>query len=431
MLRVTRGKQKDQIFELSKVENKIGRAADNEVRLGDWFVSKHHAEIVRKGMVYVVRDLASWRHTMVNGQIVDEQVLKPGDEIQFGPKIAMVFEVADGTAAREGTGRKPVELEGFDQPLPIAGADPGTPLPLAGSGRLSKSAFEPFPGDGNFSGHQGPHKNGSARDPQLDEGWEDDLDPDEFPSEEDSRASTPSVEDFDDESDGGFRAEDNEPESIAADDLDVAPVRLEDEGLEVAGGWEVAAARAGGADVSDAFEASSSRAGASDSWSPKSAEAIRLDQEDGDAVAQVSGDEVEWVEGFDATINPDASARNPSAPAENVSEDVVATLDSPGLESPAFQDEDDRKQPAVGIDAAADESIGGRTGSPFDGESTSALKGAALVNSIMETFGPEKGSVRSDVEMWVGALGNPSRIIRKQAQRQLQKLTGQVYDIEP
>jgi len=49
----------------------------------------------------------------------------------------------------------------------------------------------------------------------------------------------------------------------------------------------------------------------------------------------------------------------------------------------------------------------------------------------MEEHGDGKTLDRSEVEIWVKALHNPSKVIRKQAQRRLQKLTGQVYDIEP
>ncbi|MBI3734936.1 FHA domain-containing protein, partial [Candidatus Sumerlaeota bacterium] len=109
-LRIAQGKQKDQLYPLTKVETRIGRAADNDIRLHDWFVSKHHAVIGKKGAVFVIRDLDSWRHTMVNGAVIQEAVLKHGDEIQFGPKISMKFELGEGAQADEGGGRRPVEL---------------------------------------------------------------------------------------------------------------------------------------------------------------------------------------------------------------------------------------------------------------------------------------------------------------------------------
>lgn len=104
------GKQSGQNYTLAKVETRIGRAADNDIRLQDWFVSKHHAVIGRKGSVYVLRDLDSWRHTMVNGQIITETTLKNGDEVKFGPNIEMRFDIMEGAAVGELAARKPVEL---------------------------------------------------------------------------------------------------------------------------------------------------------------------------------------------------------------------------------------------------------------------------------------------------------------------------------
>lgn len=104
------GKQAGQNYTLTKVETRVGRAADNDIRLQDWFVSKHHAVIGRKGSVYVLRDLDSWRHTMVNGQIITETTLKNGDEVKFGPNIEMRFDILEGAAVGEPAARKPVEL---------------------------------------------------------------------------------------------------------------------------------------------------------------------------------------------------------------------------------------------------------------------------------------------------------------------------------
>ncbi len=134
-LRVSQGKQKDQVYPLNKVETRIGRAADNEIRLNDWFVSKHHAVIGHKGSVYILRDLDSWRHTMVNGEEIKEVALKNGDEIQFGPKITMKFELAEENGGK----RKPVELaaaapsvevkEDAGQDSQATGHDAQTPVP--------------------------------------------------------------------------------------------------------------------------------------------------------------------------------------------------------------------------------------------------------------------------------------------------------------
>lgn len=432
MLRVTRGKQKDQVFELSKVENRIGRAADNEIRLGDWFVSKHHAEIVRKGLVFVVRDLASWRHTMVNGQIVDEQVLKPGDEIQFGPKIAMVFEVADGTAAREGSGRKPVELEGADQPLPFAAADHGTPLPIAGSARVSKPALEAFPEGHNAREPEPEYRNGAGGDPQLDEGWDEEFDPEDYVGSEDSDiAAEFEPEEDEGEEDRGEVARHEQAYEPA--EAAVAPVRLEDEAMEGVSGWEAAAARAGSAEDSGEVEVRTPRADASDSWSPEAIERARL-AEGMDSGRPEPSMEADWLEESDDRIEGVSALQEEFSAPPPSDEEFVETSDSAGLESLAHRDGEAQEQPAV--DAAEPTETGGHRGESLGGPvqaeagSTSAPRGAALVDTIMQACGEDRGLERSEIEMWVVALDNPSRLIRRQAQRKLQKLTGQVYDIE-
>lgn len=443
-LRIVKGKQKDQLFELSKVENRIGRAADNEIRLGDWFISKHHAEIVRRGMVYVVRDLGSWRHTYVNGQIVDEQVLKPGDEVQFGPKIAMVFEVADGTAAREGSGRKPVELEGVDQPLPIAASDPNTPLPIAGA------ASVPAQDDAVRS-------NGVS-DPQLDEGWEEDFDPQAYVDSEESsmeseageyaevqpadaaeepvEAAVEAGEDIGSES-AEDEAWEDEEESRADSDLEAAeaehgvePIRLEDESSGIEAGWDEAGAKAAEYEEAGDFDAESFKAGASDSWSPDSAPRIETPEEDGDSVSAEAEEEVEWVADIEENA-PDEPVNTDDASAEA----GVASSDSEGLESGATTED-----PALGSDQSDEDEADAHPETPEVAEASSdaeaepsqpaASSEDSLVDSIMEEHGDAKNLDRGDIEVWVTALQNPSAIIRKQAQRRLQKLTGQVYDIE-
>ena len=64
----------------------VGRASDNMLCLGESArrVSSHHAEIIRRGDGYLLRDLGSTNGTMVNGQRVSAVALNPGDMIQLG-----------------------------------------------------------------------------------------------------------------------------------------------------------------------------------------------------------------------------------------------------------------------------------------------------------------------------------------------------------
>jgi serine phosphatase RsbU (regulator of sigma subunit) len=63
----------------------VGRSSRNVVHLPDATVSKEHAEIVRRGTEWLIRDLGSRNGTRVNGVEASEAIaLKAGDVIEFG-----------------------------------------------------------------------------------------------------------------------------------------------------------------------------------------------------------------------------------------------------------------------------------------------------------------------------------------------------------
>jgi hypothetical protein len=70
----------------------IGRAVQRVVRLPDANVSRKHAEIVRRGERYIVRDMNTPNGTYVNGQrIRGEVALSEGDQLRVG-HTTFVFE---------------------------------------------------------------------------------------------------------------------------------------------------------------------------------------------------------------------------------------------------------------------------------------------------------------------------------------------------
>ena len=69
---------------------RLGRATDCEISLDDITVSRRHAEILRNGDEYRVRDSGSLNGTYVNSERIDEAALHQGDELQVG-KFRMVF----------------------------------------------------------------------------------------------------------------------------------------------------------------------------------------------------------------------------------------------------------------------------------------------------------------------------------------------------
>ncbi len=71
-------------FPLTHARVRVGRGKSNELVLQDPSVSREHAELLRDGDGWRVRDLDSTNGVAVNGDRVDERALAPGDEILFG-----------------------------------------------------------------------------------------------------------------------------------------------------------------------------------------------------------------------------------------------------------------------------------------------------------------------------------------------------------
>lgn len=71
----------------------IGRAPECDVELADATVSRRHAEIVRDGDAWFIRDLKSSNGTKVNGAGIVDQMLHDGDEIRLG-SVTFMFEAS-------------------------------------------------------------------------------------------------------------------------------------------------------------------------------------------------------------------------------------------------------------------------------------------------------------------------------------------------
>jgi len=117
-LSVSKGKQQGQDYKITKIETFIGRSSDNDIRLHDWFVSKKHAMILRQGQNFFIKDLKSWRGTMVNGKFTKEAQLKDGDNLQFGSTI-ITFHTAGEEEPLKIASRVPKELVEEDIRAPV------------------------------------------------------------------------------------------------------------------------------------------------------------------------------------------------------------------------------------------------------------------------------------------------------------------------
>jgi hypothetical protein len=90
-LLISRGQDEGDLVELTSDIVSVGRHEDSVVVLDDVSVSRHHAVFTRTASGrWTVRDLNSLNGTYVNGERVDEVVLRSGDEIRVG-KYKVVF----------------------------------------------------------------------------------------------------------------------------------------------------------------------------------------------------------------------------------------------------------------------------------------------------------------------------------------------------
>ncbi len=69
----------------------LGRSRDCDVVLEDRSVSRRHAELVRHGDGFLLRDLDSTNGSAVNGKRIREAAVQPGDDITVGT-VALTFE---------------------------------------------------------------------------------------------------------------------------------------------------------------------------------------------------------------------------------------------------------------------------------------------------------------------------------------------------
>ena len=90
MVVVKRGPNAGSKFVLEGDVTRAGRHPDSDIFLDDITVSRRHAEIVRAGDGYSVRDAGSLNGTYLNRERIDDAPLANGDELQIG-KFRLVF----------------------------------------------------------------------------------------------------------------------------------------------------------------------------------------------------------------------------------------------------------------------------------------------------------------------------------------------------
>lgn len=90
LLVVIKGPNDGARFLLDQDVTTVGRHPNADIFLDDVTVSRRHAEFVRKGTTFIVRDLGSLNGTYRDGRNIDLVQLNDSDEVQIG-KFRMTF----------------------------------------------------------------------------------------------------------------------------------------------------------------------------------------------------------------------------------------------------------------------------------------------------------------------------------------------------
>jgi pSer/pThr/pTyr-binding forkhead associated (FHA) protein len=90
MLLIKRGPGAGSRFVLESDTVSAGRHPDSAIFLDDVTVSRRHAEIVRVGDGFQVRDVGSLNGTYLNRERIESAALQNGDEVQIG-RFKLVF----------------------------------------------------------------------------------------------------------------------------------------------------------------------------------------------------------------------------------------------------------------------------------------------------------------------------------------------------
>ncbi len=100
--------------ELHTDRTTIGRVEDNTFQIADPSVSSHHCEVHLRGSDIFIRDLNSTNGTFIDGNKIEESVLKPGEILRLGQvELKLEAEGAAATAPAPGStpapSKKPVD----------------------------------------------------------------------------------------------------------------------------------------------------------------------------------------------------------------------------------------------------------------------------------------------------------------------------------
>ena len=88
---IIKGPNIGDIFLINKSKFTIGRNPESDIFLDDITVSRKHAILEKIDKDFRIKDTGSLNGSYVNGQIVENSILKDGDRIQIGKYIFLFF----------------------------------------------------------------------------------------------------------------------------------------------------------------------------------------------------------------------------------------------------------------------------------------------------------------------------------------------------
>lgn len=103
LLIVRKGPNAGARFLLDQDSTVAGRHPEADIFLDDVTVSRRHAEFVRHGTAFEVRDMGSLNGTYFDGVLIDQALLHDGAEVQVG-KFRMTFYASRSDSDQQGSG---------------------------------------------------------------------------------------------------------------------------------------------------------------------------------------------------------------------------------------------------------------------------------------------------------------------------------------
>ena len=152
-------------FSVTRDITVIGRREDCDLRIPLGDVSRKHCRLISDGESFRVEDLGSSNGTYVNGERVQEAVVKAGDSIQLGP-VVFVLQL-DGVPADDQL-QPVIAPPTTEQAAAAAASEEGVIPPIDEEGTMGPSMDGGVPSEDELDGiHAGP----SLEDEDDDDGF--------------------------------------------------------------------------------------------------------------------------------------------------------------------------------------------------------------------------------------------------------------------